>query len=104
MKFGIRKLRRFVTRRCLDILERIGIETYHVFHCAAVSSSDIFGTAVSTALYWSIAPKLYRHLFSCVKLKQLLPKYPMMTQQRIEITCIVKPNSIIKHTTVSFLR
>ena len=43
---------------CLDKSYRIGIETCYVFHCAAVPSSVIFGTAVLLVLYWSIAPKL----------------------------------------------
>ena len=40
-------MRRCVIRRCLDKSDRIGIETRFVFHCATVSSSDIFGAAVS---------------------------------------------------------
>ena len=39
-------LRRCITRRPLNKSDCIAIETCHVFHCAAVSSSDIFGTAV----------------------------------------------------------
>ena len=31
---------------CQDKSDRIGIETCNVFHCAAVSSSDVFETAV----------------------------------------------------------
>ena len=55
-----------------------------MFHCAAVSSSDISGTAVSIAFYWNIAPKTFSpNLLSCAELKQQqLRKYPMMTQQR----------------------
>ena len=52
-----------------------------MFYCAAVSSSDIFGTAVSIVLYWSIAPKLFRQIFFLAQ-KQLFRKYPMMTQRR----------------------
>ena len=40
-------LRRCVTHRRLHRSDRIGIETCYVFHCAAVLSSYIFGTAVS---------------------------------------------------------
>ena len=47
----------------LDKSDRMGLETCFAFHCAAVSSSDIFGTAVSIMLYWSIAPKLSRRIF-----------------------------------------
>ena len=56
-------LRLCVIRRPLDKSDRIGIEKCYVFHYAAVSSSDIFGTAVSTVLYWSIAPKISRQFF-----------------------------------------
>ena len=56
-------LRRCVIRRRLDKSDRIDIETCYVFHCATVSSSDIFGIAVSIALYRSVAPKLSRHSF-----------------------------------------
>ena len=38
-------LRRCIIRRPLDKSDRIAIETCHVVHCAAVSSSDIFETA-----------------------------------------------------------
>ena len=48
---------------CLDKSDRIGIETCYVFHCAAVSSSDIFGIAVSIAFYWNIVPKLSANFF-----------------------------------------
>ena len=40
-------LRRCVIRRRLDKSDRIGIKTNYVFHCSAVSSSNIFGTVVS---------------------------------------------------------
>ena len=40
-------MRRCVITCCLDKSGRIGIETCYVFHCTAVSSSDIFATAVS---------------------------------------------------------
>ena len=75
-------MRRCVITCCLDKSDRIGIETCYVFHCTAVSSSDIFGTAVSIVLYWSIAPKLSRQIFFRVRLKQLFRKYPMMTRRR----------------------
>ena len=78
-------LRRYVIRSPCDKSDRIGIETCYVFHCAAVSSSDIFGAPASIALYWGIALKnFFVNLFSCAKFKQLFQKYPMMTQRRSE--------------------
>ena len=56
-------MRQCVITCCLDKSNRIGIETCYVLHCAAVSLSDILGTAVSIALYWSIAPKLSHQSF-----------------------------------------
>ena len=76
-------MRRSVITCCLDKSDRSGIDTCYVFHCAAVSSSDIFGTAVLNAFYWSIAPKLSRQIFFRAQ-KHLFRKYPMMTQRRIE--------------------
>ena len=79
-------LRRCVITCCLDKLDRIGIETcyvFHLFHCAPVSPSDIFETAVSIAFNWSIPPKLSRQMFFRVQ-NQLFRKYPMMTQRRSE--------------------
>ena len=38
---------------CLDKSHCIGIETCYLFHCAAVLSPDIFGTAISIVFYWS---------------------------------------------------
>ena len=54
---------------CLDKLDRIDKNTCYVFHCATVSSSDIFGKAVSIAHEKRLAGK-----FRCNKtqLKQLL--------------------------------
>ena len=78
-------LRRCVVRCCLDKSDRIGIKTCYVFHFAAVSSSDIFGTAVSIVIYWSIAPKLSRQIFFARKIETAVPKlYPKMTQRRSE--------------------
>ena len=37
-------MRRCVITCCLDKSDLIGMETCYVFHCTAVSSSDIFGT------------------------------------------------------------
>ena len=48
--------------------------TINVFHRAAVSSSDIFGTAVSIALNWSIAPKLSRRFFFVRKVETAISK------------------------------
>ena len=86
-------MRRCVITCCLDISDRIGLETYYAFHCAAASSSDIFGTAVSIVLYWSIAPKLSRQIFFRAQ-KQLFQKYPMMTQRRSETHCHLYANTI----------
>ena len=59
---------RCVITCCLDKSDRVSIETCHVFYCAAVSSSDVFGTAVSIVLYCSVAPKLSRQIFlSCAE-------------------------------------
>ena len=77
-------MRRCVITCCLDKSDRIGIDKCYVFHCSAVSSSNIFGTAVSIVLYWNISPKLSRQIFFRAQ-KQLLQKYPMMTQWRNEI-------------------
>ena len=63
-------LRRCVMRRRLDKSDRIGIETCHVFHCATVSSLDIFGTTVSIVLYWSIALKLSHEFFFVRKIER----------------------------------
>ena len=67
-------MRRCVITCCLHKSYRIGIETCYMFHCAAVSSSDIFGTALSIALYWSIAPKLSRQSYFVRKIKTAIPK------------------------------
>ena len=48
---------RCVICRRLNIPDRIGIETCYVFHCTAVSSSDIFGPAVSILCTKKIAGK-----------------------------------------------
>ena len=69
-------LRHFVIRRHLDKSDRIGIEPCYVPYN--------FGTTVSIALYWIIAPKFSCQSFLCAKLKQLFRKYSMMTQRRIE--------------------
>ena len=61
-------LRRCVSRRC------VGIETCYVFHCAVVSSSYIFGTAVSITFYWSIATKLSCQSSFVRKIKTAVPK------------------------------
>ena len=42
----VASMHRCVITCYLDNLDPIGIKTYYVFYCAAVSSSDIFGTAV----------------------------------------------------------
>ena len=44
------QLRRCAISRRVEKSDRISIETCYVFHCAAVSSSDIFQTAVSILL------------------------------------------------------
>ena len=69
-------MRRCVRTGCLDKSDRIGMETCYMFHCAAVSSSDTFGIAVSMALYWSIAPapKLSRQSFFVRKIETAVPK------------------------------
>ena len=67
-------LRRCVIRCCLDKLDRISLEACYVFYCAVVSSSDIFGTAVSKTLSWSIAPKLFRQYFFVRKNETAVPK------------------------------
>ena len=67
-------LRRFIIRRRQDKSNSIGIETCYVFHCAAVLFLDIFGTAVSIALYWSIALKFSRQSFFVRKIETALPK------------------------------
>ena len=54
--------------------DRIIAETCYVFHCAAESSSDIFGTAVLIALYWSIAPELSRQYFVVRKIETAVTK------------------------------
>ena len=59
----VMSLRRCVIRCRLDKSNRISTEMCYVFHCAAVSSSDIFKTAVSIALCCSVAPKLSRQSF-----------------------------------------
>ena len=56
-------LRRCAIRRRLDKPDCIGIETCYMFHCAAESSLDIFGTTVSISLSWSTAPELFRQSF-----------------------------------------
>ena len=75
-------LRRCVIRHPSDKSDRIDIQTCYVFHYVAVPSSDIFETAVSIALHWSIAPNFSTNLFLFTKLKQLVRKYPMMAQRR----------------------
>ena len=55
-------LRRCVIRRRLDKSDCIGIETCYVFHCAAVSSTDIFKTAVSI----SCTKKDWRESFDAI--------------------------------------
>ena len=67
-------LRRCVIRRRLDKSNRIGTETCNVFHCTAVSLSDIFGKAVSIALNYSIAPKLSSQSFFKSKIETAVPK------------------------------
>ena len=53
------------------------------FNCAAVSSSDIFESAVS-AHEKRFCGKVLVPYSSKAQLKQLLQKYPMMTQRRSE--------------------
>ena len=67
-------LRRCVISRRLDKSDRIGVKTCYVFHCATVSSSDIFGTSVSIAFIWSIAPKLFRQSFFVREIETAIPK------------------------------
>ena len=76
-------LRRCVIRCRLGKSDRIGIETCYVFHCAAVSSSYIFGTAV-------LILRTKKDLAGKVQYSnkaQLNRKYTMMTQRRIETHC-----------------
>ena len=61
----IAPMRRCVITCCLDISNRMDIETYYVFHCAAMSSSDIFGTAVSIAVTKVLHLNFSANLFSC---------------------------------------
>ena len=56
-------MRRRVIICCVDKSNRIGIKTCFEFHCAAVSSLNIFGSAVLIVPYRSIAPKLSRQVF-----------------------------------------
>ena len=79
-------MRRCVITCCLGKSDRIGLETCYLFNCAAVSSSDIFGTAASIMLYWSIASKLFREIFFRAQ-KQLFRKFPMITKRRSEKHC-----------------
>ena len=67
-------LRRGVIRRRLNKSHRIGIDTFYVFRCAAASLSDIFGTAVTIALSWSIAPKFSRQSFFVREVETAVPK------------------------------
>ena len=64
----------YVICYCLDKSDRIGIETCSMFHDATVSSSDIFGTALSIAIYCSIASKLSRQSFFVRKIERTVPK------------------------------
>ena len=75
-------MRLCVKCRRLDKSDRIGLETSYVFHCTAVSSSDIFETAVSI----SRTKNDWREVqyFSKAQLKLLFRKYPMMKQWRSE--------------------
>ena len=90
---------------CLDQSDRIGIEMCYEFHCAAVSSSDIFGTAVSIALYWSIAPKLSRQSFFVQKIKTAVQKNirrrhsgPVKHIARLYANTIRFPYSKLRHS------
>ena len=66
-------MRRCVKCCCLDKSDRIGVETYNMFQCAALSSSDIFETTVSIAFYWSIAPNFSHQSFFVRKIKTAVP-------------------------------
>ena len=70
----VASMRHCVITYCLDKSDRIGIETYYVFHCTAVSSSDIFETGVLIAFYCGIEPKLFRESFFERKIKTAVPK------------------------------
>ena len=63
--------RRCVLRCRLNKSDCFDIEKCYVFHCAAVSSSDIFGTAVSICARKKIGEKVYVHYFSKTQLKLL---------------------------------
>ena len=93
--------------RRLDKSDRIVIKFYY----AAVSSSDIFGTAVSIALYWSSAPKLSRQSFFVRKIETVFRKFPMMTQLRSEtpstFLCqyhLICPDGDVRHNSAVALR
>ena len=72
-------MRRCVITCCLDKSDCFGIETCYVFHCAAVSSLDIFGTTDS-APEKNLAGSLGAILHPSI----IKTAVPMMTQRRSE--------------------
>ena len=55
-----------------------------MFHCAVVSSSNIFQQPFQLCFTEVLHQNFPANLFSCAKLKQLFRKYPMMIQRRSE--------------------
>ena len=75
----VASMRRCVITCCPDKSDRIGIETCYVFHCAAESSLDIFGTAVFAHEKKDFAGKFRCNTPGKAQLKQLFRKYPYDT-------------------------